>query len=119
MKPRGYVALVSVLLVGAIGVVIATTLLLLGLGHSRTSFSAQQSTQARGLANACAEDALQRVRSSNGSFTRTQSLTLPTGTGTLTVTTQGGQTRTVEATGTAGSVVRRVKITITSINPLI
>jgi prepilin-type N-terminal cleavage/methylation domain-containing protein len=64
----GYVALITVLVLGAVGAAVAATLVLLGLSSSRTSFALEQSNQAKALANACAEEALQQIRDSS-SFT--------------------------------------------------
>ncbi len=116
MKINGYVTLIAVLIIGAVGVAIATSLLLLGLGSSRTSFALQQSNQAKGLANACMEEALQQI---NGSipFSGTGTLTIGQGTCTYTVTKLTGQNRTVAATGTVGSIVRKVNVSIDKISP--
>ena len=114
----GYITLVSVLVVGAVGVAIATSLILLGVGSSRTSFAIEQSNQAKGLANACAEEALEQIRDSTP-FTGTDNLTLGQGTCSYTVTSQGGQNRTITASGTVSTVVRKVKIIINTINPTI
>ena len=114
----GYITLVSVLVVGAVGVAIATSLILLGLGSSRTSFAIEQSNQAKGIANACAEEALQQIRDSTP-FTGSGNLTLGQGTCAYTVTSQGGQNRTITSSGTVGSIMRKVKIIIDTINPTI
>jgi len=114
----GYITLISVLVVGAVGVAIAISLILLGLGSSRTSFAVEQSNQAKALANACAEEALEQIRNSTP-FTGTGNLTLGQGACTYTVTSQGGQNRTIIALGTVGTVVRKVKVIINHINPLI
>ncbi|MEX0917611.1 MAG: hypothetical protein WDZ93_00465 [Candidatus Paceibacterota bacterium] len=114
----GYVTLLSVLVVGAVGVTIATSLLLLGLGASRSSFAVEQSDQAKALANACAEEAMQQIRDSMP-FTGSNDLSLGQGDCSYTVTSQGGQDRTVTATGEVGTVVRKVKIIIDQINPTI
>ena len=114
----GYIALITVLITGAIGVAIATSLLLLGLGSSRTSFALEQSNQAKSLANACSEGALQQIRDSTP-FTGTGNLTLGQGSCNYIVTSGGGQNRTIASTGTVGSIVRKVKITIDNINPSI
>ncbi len=108
----------SVLVVGAIGVAITVSLLLLGLGSSRTSFVITQSYQAKALANACVEEALQHIRDSTP-FTGNGSLTLGQGTCSYAVTNQGGQNRTVTTSGTVGSVVRKVRIVVSGINPSI
>jgi len=114
----GYITLVSVLVVGAVGVAIATSLILLGLGSSRTSFAIEQSNQAKGIANACAEEALQQIRDSTP-FTGSGNLTLGQGICTYAVTNQGGQNRTIVSSGTVGSMIRKVKIIIDKINPTI
>jgi len=117
-KQNGFITLTSVLVVGAVGVAIATSLILLGLGSSRTSFAVEQSNQAKGLANACAEEALQQIRDSTP-FTGSGNLTLGQGICTYTVTNQGGQNRTITSSGTVGSIIRKVKIIIDKINPTI
>lgn len=115
---RGYVTLISILVVGAVGTAIAMSLILLGISSSRTSFSVEQSNQAKGLTNACVEEALEQIRNST-SFTGSGNLTLGHGTCTYTVTSQGGQNRVITASGTVGSIVRKVTVVINKINPLI
>ena len=114
----GFVALISVLIIGAVGVAIALSLLLLGIGSSRTSFAVEQSNQAKALANACAEEGLQQIKDSTP-FTGSDNLTLGQGACVYTVTSQGGQNRTILASGTVGTIIRKLKIIINSINPLI
>ena len=114
----GYVTLISTLIVGAVGVAIALSLILLGAGSSRTSFALQQSAQAKGLDNACAEEALEQIRESTP-FTGSGNLTLGQGTCSYTVTNTGGTNRTITASGTVGTIIRKISITITAINPLI
>ena len=114
----GYVALITVLVIGAVGTAIAVSVILLGLGSSRTSFALEQSNQAKALANACAEEALQQIRDSI-SFSGTGNLTLGQGTCTYTVTNDGAQNRTVTSSGTVGTTIRKVKITLDQINPTI
>ncbi|MBI4252914.1 hypothetical protein HY623_01890 [Candidatus Uhrbacteria bacterium] len=113
---NGYAALISVLIAGAIGVAVATSLLVFGVGVSRTTFSREQSGQAQALADACSEEALQQIRDATV-FSGTGSLTLGQGTCIYTVTSQGGSNRTVTASGTVGATVRRVRVIINAINP--
>ncbi|HUQ30264.1 MAG TPA: hypothetical protein VM103_01965 [Candidatus Paceibacterota bacterium] len=115
---RGYITLMSVLVLGAIGVAIATSLLLMGIDSSRASFIEVQSGQAKGLADACAEEGLEQVRLASG-YTGTGGLTLGQGTCVYTVTSQGGQNRIITASGTVGTIIRKVKIILTSITPLL
>ncbi len=118
IKNNGYITLVSVLIIGAIGIAIATSMVLLGIGFSRTGFALEQSIQAKGLANACAEEALQQINDSTP-FTGIGNLTFGQGTCDYTVTSQGGQNRTITSTGTVDDVVRKVEVVINQINPTI
>jgi len=114
----GYVTLMSVLVVGAVGTAIAVSLILLGSGASRTSFAAEQSSQAQALANACAEEALQLVRESTA-FVGSGSITLGSGACAFNVTSQGGENRTLEISGTIATIIQRMLITIEEIDPRI
>ena len=115
---NGYITLISVLVIGAVGIAITVSLLLLGLGSSRTSFAYEQSNQAKGLANACAEEALQQIRDST-SYAGSGNLTQAQGTCTYTVTNTGGQNRTITTTGSVGTIIRKLQIIISNITPLI
>lgn len=114
----GYITLISILAVGAVGVAIAVSLLLLGVGNSRTSFAHEQTNQAKALANTCAEKAMQQIRDSV-SFTGSGNLSLGAGTCSYVVTSQGEQNRTITASGTVDTIVRKVKIVIDKITPTI
>lgn len=115
---KGYILLLSVLVVGAVGVAIATSLLLLGLGSSRNSLSLEQSDQAKAVANACAEEALQQIRD-NASFSGSNNLTLGQGTCLYSVTNLGGNNRQVVVSGTVGILIRKLTISVTAISPSI
>lgn len=115
---EGFITLVATLVVGAVGLSIALSLLLLGLGSSRTSLTTQQSTQARTLANACAEEALQKIRE-NSAFTGSGGLSIGAGTCSYSVTSGAGQARHIDASGTVGAIVRKLDIDITAIKPKI
>ncbi|OGI26057.1 MAG: hypothetical protein A3J76_05635 [Candidatus Moranbacteria bacterium RBG_13_45_13] len=117
-QQKGFITLISVLVIGAVGVAIALSLLLLGVGNSRTSFAVEQSNQAKALANACAEEALQQIRESVP-FEGTGNLTLGQGSCSYTVTKLTGQNRTIIASGTVGTVIRKVSIALDKITPSI
>ncbi|MBL1434244.1 hypothetical protein COB87_001580 [Candidatus Wolfebacteria bacterium] len=106
----------SVLVVGAIGTSIAISLILLGLGMSRNSLALEQSNQAKVLANSCVEEALQQIRDSTP-FTGTGSLSSSQGVCGYEVVNDGGQDRTITASSTVTTIVRKVKVTIDTINP--
>lgn len=113
-----YIALLSVIIVGAIATAIAVTFTLLGIGLSATSFAQEQAGQARGLANACLEEGLQQIRSSTP-YTGSGSLNIGQGTCTYTVSNLGGSNRLVIASSTVGTIIRKVKTNVTAINPTI
>lgn len=117
-KNEGFITLMSVLVVGAVGVAITLSIILLGVGSSRTSFAVEQSNQSKALANACAEEALQQIRDS-ALFTGSGNLALGQGTCDYTVTSQGGQNRTITTVGTVGTIVRKVKVVVDQITPII
>lgn len=115
---KGYTILISVLLIGAVGTSIVTSILLLGLGAAQSHFSLQQSYQAKALANLCAEEALQQIRS-NTNFTGSNTLTIGSGSCSYTITNNGGQSRTITSLGTIGSIIRKNQILVSNINPQI
>lgn len=117
-KRNGFVTLLSVLVTSAVGVALTLSVILLGVGSSRTSFAITQSNQAKALANACAEEAMQKIRDLS-SFAETGNLTLGQGTCSYAVTNQGGEDRTITASGVVGTITRKVKIIIDMINPTI
>lgn len=105
----GYVALLAVLIIGATSLAIGLTLLTTGTDSQRAALVTQQSAQARALADACAEEALQQIYTT-ASFTGSNNLSQGQGGCTYTVTNTGGANRTIDATGTVNGVVRKVKV---------
>jgi hypothetical protein len=94
-------------------------LILLGISSSRTSFAIEQSNQAKALANACAEEALQQIRDSTPYVARSGSFLLEQGECIFSVTNEGGQNRNITVLATVGTIVRKLKIIINQINPTI
>ena len=115
---EGYMLLLSVLVLGAVALAAAVSILLLGLGLERTSFALEQSNQAKALANACAEEALQQIRDSVP-FEGAGSLALGQGNCSYAVTKLSGQNRTIIASGTTGTTIRKVSIALDKITPSI
>ena len=115
---KGFITLVTVLVVGVVGLSIATSVILLGVGISKTGIAIQQSHQARALAVACGEEALQQIRNSTD-FSGSGNLSLGQGSCSYTVAVGSGEARTITATGTVSTVVRKVNIIISQINPTI
>lgn len=109
---RGYVALLSVLIVGAVVTAVSATLLLSGTDASRSTLIDQQSVQARNLADGCGEEALQLIQTTTA-YTGSGTLTLSAGTCNYTVTSTGASTRTIDANSTVNNVVRKIKVYVT------
>ena len=59
---KGFITLISVLIVSAVGVAIATSLLALGLSDAQSSLTVYESGRARYAADACSEHALDKLR---------------------------------------------------------
>lgn len=114
----GYVVLLTLLIVGAVSISVTLAVVLLGLDSSRTAFALEQSYQAKALADACLEEALQQVRDSTP-YTGTDSMSLGQGQCSYTVVSTGGTAREITAEGTVGTMKRKVTVSISAINPLI
>lgn len=115
---KGYIALMTVLIVGLIATSLTVSLLLLGTSQTKTTIALDESNRAKALTNACAEEALQQIRDSTA-FAGSGALTFGTDTCTYTVIDLGGENRQITSTGNANAAVRKVKIIINDITPLI
>lgn len=114
-QSKAYITLISVLVVSAAGSVIAISVILLGNAFAQSSLAIVQSNQAKGLANACAEYGLARMVASN--FTGMGTLNEGEGSCTYDITSQGGESRTITATGNVDGRIRKVRIMINDIIP--
>lgn len=109
----GYIALISVLIIGAVSVTIATALLVTGADAQQENLSRQQSLIAQQAAAGCAEEALQQIHD-NTAFTATNTaVTIDTANCNYTVTNTGSSTRTITTTSTSGNVVRKIQVYVT------
>jgi len=117
-KKKGFTILLSILIISVIATVIAISLVIFGMSARRTSFAQEQSYNAQTYAEACAEEALQKIHESNP-FTGMGSLSFSYGTCNYTVTKTGGQSRTIATDATVGTIVRKIAITLDKIKPTI
>lgn len=115
---KGYVALLSVLIIGAIGVVSMVSVLLSGVSVSRTGFALQQSGSAKAIASSCGEEALQQILET-GTTSSSGSLIIGTDTCAYTITSQNGENITVNATGQVGTLTSKIQIIIATTTPAI
>lgn len=113
----GYVLLISVLIIGSIVSVILTSLLMLSTSASQVGLAIQQSSQSLALTQACAEYALQQLRTSL-SYAGNAVQTLSTGTcEILHVGGTGNNSRLVCIEGRVGDVVHRFEIVVSQVLP--
>lgn len=129
MKQEGYILLITVLVVGAIMSAIASSLLLLGLGSGRSSYALGQSEQAKGYANACVEEAIERLSRDN-TYVAGDSITFDDGSCTINAITGTGDTnRVIQVTGVVvnnaedttssetDDVTRKLEVSIADLGP--
>jgi hypothetical protein len=115
---NGFIALLSVLILGVITLSITVSILLLGVDALRSAQTVADSTRARGLATLCSERALEEIRQ-NPLFSGTESIVVSAGYCEYTVSNLGGSNRDIESRGVSGNVTRRVLVEVDQIYPTI
>ncbi len=114
----GFAVLIGVLIVGAFGVAVALYLVLSGLYSYQNSFVREQSLRAKTLANSCAESALNHVQLCsiiNGAG----SVQIDNDVCNYEIIINSEQGRIIQATATVGTSIRKVKLIVSQIDPLI
>lgn len=117
-RQQGYIALMSVLLISAIGVGIMISVVASGINASKTDFSLQQGGAARSIASSCIEEALQKILET-ATTSSNSSLAIGSGTCQYLISSTGGQNITIFATGTLSTVVSKIKVVIATTTPAI
>ena len=113
---KGYVALITTLVVGSLAMSITVGMLSIGITQTQTAGVKYDAVRAGALADACVEYALQEIRNNtnfNGNGTETFSI----GSCTYDVILGGGESRTIESTGAVNNAIRRVAVTLDQITP--
>lgn len=114
---RGFVTLMSVIIIGVVATTITTTLLLLGTDALRSTQNLFESSRAKSYVDGCGEKALQSLRK-NISYAGSETITYPHGScAILPIVGSGTQTPTVKAEGTVGPTKRRVEISVKQVSP--
>ncbi len=114
----GYVTLISVIIVGAIMTTIVISLLANSTSYSKNSLIAIEAAQARALADACTEEALQKIRDELF-FVGTFDLIFADGTCTAAVSDFDAGSKHIESSGQAGNSVAKVMAEMTQLSPQI
>jgi len=116
-KP-GYITTMSAIIVGAISIAIVISFLSEGIDSTKNSASNIYAAHARVITQACAEEALQKIRD-NTSYTGNFNLIFSNGTCSSTVSTTGLPNITIIAQGSSTTVTKKIKILINQISPKI
>ena len=114
---KGYIALISVILISAIGTAIMVSVIASGITASKTDLSLQQLGGARSLANSCTEEALQKILET-GTTSSSGNLAIASGTCTYLVF-KSGSNITINSTGLIGTVTSKIKVVISTTSPSI
>lgn len=114
----GYISLMSVIILGSLGVVVSTSVILLGLGSSRSGYAYDQSNSALSITEACIEEGLQKIRQDD-SYTGSGELLFTIGTCTYTVEDIPNSQKRVSASGIMGESTHRIYVDTNSIRPQI
>lgn len=93
---KGFIALVSLLIISAVALSIAVSIVIIGVGEADVAFSTRQGNEATQIAQSCVEEALFRLRGNNGYVGGSLSV----GNGSCTITVSGTTTKTITATAT-------------------
>lgn len=115
---KGYIALISVILISAIGVAIMLSVVSSGITAAKTDFSIQQGGSVRSIASSCAEEALQKIQET-GTTSSNGTLVVASGTCTYLITSTNGQNITISATGLLGAITSKIKVIIATTSPVI
>jgi len=113
---KGFVALISIIIVGAIILSITVFMVYINLNFLHNSFIIKNSDQARMLAQTCSEYALQKINDEND-FVGTNNFSLLEGDCSYSVISDIGENRTIESWGQVKNTIRKEKIIIDQINP--
>lgn len=117
-KKSGYITTISAVIVGAITIMIVISLLAQGIDFTKNSSSNIYAAQARAIAQACAEEAIQKVRD-NTNYAGNFSLFFENGTCSSTVSNLGSPNFIIISQGTSTNATEKLKIIINQVNPKI
>ncbi len=117
INQKGYIALISVLIVTALVILIASSANLASISESNMGLKEQQTWEVYYLATACAEEALMSLKK-DLDYSGNETLTFADGECTiLDIGGTGNQNRTIKTSGSAFGLIRKIKIEINRIRP--
>jgi len=116
LKNNGFVALLGVMVVTAIGLTVSVTLLASGSFTAQNSKILEDKYEARTLADACAEKALANIQV-NTSYTGSENLNIGAGSCSFLVIDAGGSNREINSEGIVGNSIVRLKVLVNQVVP--
>lgn len=114
---KGYIALMSVILMGALGAAVMVSVIAQGVTSGKTELSLQRAGHARVLATSCVEEALQIILET-ATTSRTSSLILGDGSCSYVIT-KPASSVIINSTGNYGNLVKRVQVVLSTSSPSI
>ncbi len=116
---RGYIALISILIISAVLLLIALSSGQLGTGWTKMMIQKIQAAKSGYLAQSCAEEALMKI-AENPAYAGSETVNLNGKTcQILAIENLGGQGRRIKTVSNADNQTKRVKIEISQISPKI
>lgn len=114
---EGFIALISILIIGAIVLTISIGLSLRSIGETNMSLGGQESHKALALANLCAEQALMKLEST---FNYTGNESVPVdgeSCDILAIDGSGNFNRTIQTQSTVSNYTKKVRVVVSQISP--
>jgi len=116
---RGYIALISILIISAVLILIVSTVSQLGIGRVSMAIERNQSLESSYVVEACAEEALMKLAESS-SYSGDETITINgNNCQILPVENLGGESRRVKVSATLYNQTKRIKIEISQLTPRI
>ena len=116
---RGFIALISVLIISAVVLTIGISVSLRSIGEMKMSFDKQESRRALALAGLCAEQALMKLESVFN-YAGNESITIDgESCDILPIGGSGITNRTISAQSTVSNYTKKIKIEVTQISPVL
>ena len=110
-KNEGQALITSVIVVGIIALLVASSLMILSLGSLRSTISAQKNSEAVALNNACAEEGLFRIKQ-NPSYVGSDQVILSGNSCSFTVANDGSQ-KLVTISSIIGKITKKAEVRLT------
>jgi len=116
---RGYIALITVIIVGAIVLAMVISSTVIGIYQSHNGLLAENLAQADSLAAACAEKTLMELKN-NENYLGNETMNLGNGQCQIApIENLGAGARVVKTSGTVNQATKKIRIEISQINPAI